>query len=63
MSKFEIDFSCLEKYQKKLEELGRKGTRIETKALEESADIILDEMVKRLPLHYRTYPLKIFYSS
>ena len=49
MSKFEIDFSCLEKYQKKLEELGRKGTRIETKALEESADIILDEMVKRCP--------------
>lgn len=49
MSKFEIDFSSLEAYQKKLEELGRKGTRIETKALEESADIILDEMVDRCP--------------
>ena len=46
----ELDFSCIDDYRKKLEALGRKGTRIENKALEEGAEPILQEMVKNCPV-------------
>lgn len=58
MSGFGIDFSCIEDYKKKLEELGRKGARIENKALEESAKPILEEMKKTSSFRDRTGRLR-----
>ena len=50
MSGFEVDFSCLDKLQKKAEEMGKKSNRVINKALNAGADIILDEMVNRCPV-------------
>ena len=46
----EIDFSCLNNLQEKLNEMGKKGAKLENKALEASADIILKEMVNKCPV-------------
>ena len=45
-----LDFSCIDDYRRKLEELGRKGTSIEKKALEEGAEPILQEMINNCPV-------------
>lgn len=45
-----IDYSSLEDFQKKIEEMGRKGSRIENKALLEGAEIINKEIVKNAPV-------------
>ena len=45
-----LDFSCIDDYRRKLEELGRKGTNIEKKALEEGAEPILNEIIKNCPV-------------
>lgn len=44
-----IDFSCIEDFQKKLEEMGRKGSRLENEALLEGAEIINKEIIKNAP--------------
>lgn len=49
MSKNELDFSCIEAYKKKLEDLGRKGNKIENEALEAGAEIILKEIKRNSP--------------
>lgn len=54
----EIDFSCIEEYKKKLEEMGRKGSQLENKALTESAEIILDEMKKTTRFEDRSGKLR-----
>lgn len=46
----ELDFSCIDDYRRKLEELGRKGTNIEKKALEEGSEPILKEMIDNCPV-------------
>ena len=50
MSDFEIDFSCIDKLQKKVSEMGKKSNKLTNKALNAGADVILDEMVKRCPV-------------
>lgn len=45
-----IDFSCIDDYRRELEALGRKGTSIEKKALEEGAEPILQEMINNCPV-------------
>lgn len=45
----DIDFSSIENFQKKLEEMGRKGSSIENKALLAGAEIINKEIVKNAP--------------
>lgn len=50
--KAEINFSALEDCRKRIEEMGRKGAKLENKALEAGADIILKEIIKNSP--YRT---------
>lgn len=49
MSDFEIDFSCIEKLEKRAKEMGTKGSKVVNKALDAGADIILNEMVRRCP--------------
>lgn len=50
MSKFEVDFSCIDKLKERADVMGRKGKKIIDKALDVGADVILDEMVKRCPV-------------
>ena len=45
-----LDFSCIDDYRRKLEELGRKGANIEKKALEEGSEPILNEMIDNCPV-------------
>ena len=45
----EIDFSCIERLQSRIEEMGRNGTKIENKALSAGAEIILKEMQDNCP--------------
>lgn len=46
----EIDFSCIEDLQKKLEDMGRKGSTLENKALIEGAEVINKEIVANAPV-------------
>lgn len=46
----EIDFSCIEKFQDRLKDIGRKGSILENKALLEGAEIINKEIVKNAPV-------------
>lgn len=50
MSDFNIDFSCIDEYQKRLEELGKKASRVENKALTEGAKIIHEEILRNAPV-------------
>lgn len=45
----ELDFSSIEKFQKKLEELGRKGSIIENEALISGAEVINKEIIRTAP--------------
>ncbi len=54
----EIDFSCILKYQKKLEEMGRRGVKIENEALTAGAEIILKEMKNTSSFSDRTEKLR-----
>ena len=45
-----IDYSSLENFQRKLEDMGRKGSKIENKALIEGAEIINKEIIKNAPV-------------
>ena len=49
MSNAGIDFSCIDKLQDKLKEMGRKGSQIENKALLAGAEIINNEIKKNAP--------------
>jgi HK97 gp10 family phage protein len=53
-----IDFSSIEQYKKKLEEMGRKGVRLEDEALTAGAEIILEEMKKTASFKDRTENLR-----
>lgn len=44
-----IDFSCIDDLQKKLEVMGRKGSKLENEALLAGAEIINKEIVNRAP--------------
>ena len=46
----ELDFSCIEKLQDKLKDMGKKGTTLENKALLAGAEIINKEIVKNAPV-------------
>lgn len=46
----ELDFSCIDKFQEKLKEMGRKGSTLENKALLEGAEIINKEIVSNAPV-------------
>lgn len=46
----ELDFSCIDDYTRKLEQLGKKGQKIEKEALWAGGEIIMDEMWKRAPV-------------
>lgn len=48
--KVDLDFSSIDTFQKRLEELGRKGTKIENEALLAGAEVINKEMVKNAPV-------------
>ena len=50
MSSINFDFSCIDKLQDELREMGRKGINIEKKALEEGAEPILNEIIKNCPV-------------
>ena len=50
MSNAGIDFSCIDKLQDKLKEMGRKGSQIENKALLAGAEIINNEIIKNAPV-------------
>ena len=50
MSNFDLDFSCIEEFQKKVEKLGKKVSKIEDKALEAGAEPILKEMIEKCPV-------------
>lgn len=50
MSRTGVDFSCIEELQEKLNRMGKKVNTLENKALNEAADIILDEMVNKCPI-------------
>lgn len=61
----ELDFSDIEKFQKRLEELGRKGSKIENEALIAGAKVINDEIIKNAPertgkakTHLKVNPVK-----
>ena len=45
-----LDFSCIEDLQKKLEEMGRKGSKLENEALLAGAEIINKEIIKNAPV-------------
>lgn len=49
MSSYEVDYSCIDNFQKKLKEMGRKGARLENQALIAGAEIINKEVVKNAP--------------
>lgn len=50
MSNFDLDFSCIEEFQGKIEKLGKKVSKIEDKALEAGAEPILQEMISKCPV-------------
>ena len=50
MGNFDLDFSCIEEFQKKVEKLGKKVSKIEDKALEAGAEPILKEMIEKCPV-------------
>ena len=50
MSNAGIDFSCIDKLQDKLKEMGRKGSQIENKVLLAGAEIINNEIIKNAPV-------------
>lgn len=45
----ELDFSSIEELQKRLEEMGRKGSSLENKALIAGAEIINREIIRNAP--------------
>lgn len=45
----DLDFSDIEKFQKRLDEMGRKGAILENKALLAGAEVINKEIVKNAP--------------
>ena len=46
----DLDFSCIEKLQDKLKDIGKKGATLENKALLAGAEIINKEIVKNAPV-------------
>lgn len=50
MAECEIDSSCIDRLQEKLQELGRKGNAIRDKALMEGAEIINKEIKMKCPV-------------
>lgn len=58
MADNEIDYSCLNNLEKKLNEMGRKGAKILGEALSEGAEVILDEMKKTSSFSDRTGRLR-----
>lgn len=50
MGNFDLDFSCIEEFQNKIEKLGKKVSKIEDKALEAGAEPILQEMISKCPV-------------
>ena len=49
MNRTGIDFSCIDDLQKKLQVMGRKGSKLENEALLAGAEIINKEIVNRAP--------------
>lgn len=47
--KVDLDFSSIDTFQKRLEELGRKGTKIENEALLAGAEVVNKEIVRNAP--------------
>lgn len=54
----EIDFTCVEDYKKKLEEMGKKSIKLEDKAITAGAEIILKEMKTTSSFSDRTGKLR-----
>lgn len=46
----DVDFTCISELQKKLEEMGRKGSKLENQALIAGADVIKKEIIKNAPV-------------
>ena len=53
-----IDFSCIEDFKKRLEEMGKQGAKLEKRALEEGAKPILEEMERTSSFSDRTGRLR-----
>ena len=45
----ELDFSDIEKFQKRLEEIGKKGSKLENEALLAGAEVLNKEVIKNTP--------------